>query len=165
MMYLSGLGRRGRIEKKRMPVKLVIDASVALKWQFKDESETEAAIRMLEDFVGGRVLLISPSLFAYEIVSAINIAVLKGRISEKDAIDIIKDSLNIGIELVDFAGLEEKTFKMARRHNRSVYDCAYLSLAERERCNIFTADKHLYNALNDKVPFIRWIGNYSSSHY
>ena len=110
MMYLSGLGRCGRIEKKRMPVKLVIDASVALKWQFKD-------------------------------------------------------SLNIGIELVDFAGLEEKTFKMARRHNRSVYNCAYLSLAERERCNIFTADKHLYNALNDKVPFIRWIGNYSSSHY
>jgi hypothetical protein len=34
-----------------MADKFVVDASVALKWQFKDEQETEEALRLLADFV------------------------------------------------------------------------------------------------------------------
>jgi predicted nucleic acid-binding protein len=143
-----------------MADRIVVDASVALKWQFRDELETEQAIQMLTDFINGRIELISPTLFAYEVVSAVNIAVIKERLSEKEGLDTINDILSIGVNLINFAGFIERTFRFARIYNRSVYDCAYLALAEKEGCKIYTADKRLFNALKDRIKFIRWVGDY-----
>lgn len=139
---------------------MVIDASVALKWQFKDEVDTEQALQMMADFVEGKIELISPALFAYEIVNAMHIAVLRGRMLEKEALGAINDILSVGIKLVDFSDSAELTFSLAQKYNRSAYDCAYLSLAKNENCTMFTADKRLFNALNNKVRFIKWIGDY-----
>lgn len=72
-----------------MAGKVVIDASVALKWQFKDELETEQAIQMLSDLIEGKIGLISPSLFAYEIVNAIHIAIVRERIPGEEGLDAI----------------------------------------------------------------------------
>ncbi len=143
-----------------MEDRIVIDASVALKWQFKDELETEQAVQMLIDFINGKIELISPNLFAYEIANAVNIAVIKERMSEKEGLDAINDILSIGVVFFDFAGLVERSFRIARIYKRSVYDCAYLSLAEKEGCIIYTADKRLFNAIKDRIKFIRWVGDY-----
>ena len=86
-----------------MADKIVIDASVALKWQFKDELETEQALQMMKDFVDGKTELISPALFSYGIVNAMHIAVLKERMPEKEALGAINDILSMGIRLVDFS--------------------------------------------------------------
>ena len=96
-----------------MEDRIVIDASVALKWQFKDEHETEQAIQMLIDFINGKIELISPNLFAYEIANAVNIAVIKERMSEKEGLDAINDILSIGVSLFDFASLVERSFRIA----------------------------------------------------
>ena len=53
----------------------VIDASVALKWQFEDEEATDSATALLEDFIKDNIKLIAPTLFPYEIISAINVAI------------------------------------------------------------------------------------------
>lgn len=143
-----------------MEDRIVIDASVALKWQFKDELETEQAIQMLIDFINGKIELISPNLFAYEIANAVNIAVIKERMSEKEGLDAINDILSIGVVFFDFASLVERSFRIARIYKRSVYDCAYLSLAEKEGCMIYTADKRFFNAIKDRIKFIRWVGDY-----
>ena len=143
-----------------MADKIVIDASVALKWQFKDELETEQALQMMKDFVDGKTELISPALFSYGIVNAMHIAVLKERMPEKEALGAINDILSVGIKLVDFSDSAELAFSLAQKYNRSAYDCAYLSLAQKEDCPMFTADKRLFNALNNKVRFIKWIGDY-----
>lgn len=103
---------------------------------------------------------LSPSLFAYEIVNAMHIAVIKERMPEKEALGAINDILSVGIKLVDFSDSAELAFCLAQKYNRSAYDCAYLSLAQNEGCTIFTADKRLFNALNNKVRFIKWIGDY-----
>ena len=39
----------------------VIDASVALKWQFEDEEVVSSAMALLHDFVEGRLELITPT--------------------------------------------------------------------------------------------------------
>lgn len=89
-----------------------------------------------------------------------HIAVLKERIPEKEALGAINDILSMGIRLVDFSDSAGLAFSLAQKYNRSAYDCAYLSLAQREGCTMFTADKRLFNALNNKVRFIKWIGDY-----
>lgn len=144
-----------------MADKFVVDASLALKWQFKDEQETEAALRMLTDFVHGDINLISPSLFSYEIVNAVYIAVSRERIPAQEGLDSIKDILSLGVTLSDPADLSEPTLRLAITHGRSAYDCAYLALAEKESCTLYTADKRFFNAMNNKIKFIKWVGDYS----
>ncbi len=53
----------------------VVDASVALKWQFEDEEVTDPATTLLEDFIDGKIELITLTLFPYEIINAINVAI------------------------------------------------------------------------------------------
>ncbi len=160
-MFPIGSEREEKRGIRFMADKYVVDASVALKWQFKDELETKGAMRMLRAFINREVDLLSPSLFAYEIVNAVHIAVSRERIPEREGMGAINDLLSLGVKLVDFDGLVERTFSLSRIHDRSVYDCSYLALAEKEDCPLYTADKRFFNALNSKIKRIKWVGDYS----
>ena len=41
---------------------------------------------------------------------------------------------------------------------------AYLFLAQKEDCTTFTADKRFFNAIKNKVGFIKWIGDYQGDY-
>ena len=141
-------------------MRAVIDASVALKWQFEEEEASGPAIFLLDDFVEGKIELITITLFSYEILSAINVAISRRRISEA----VGKKALNylalLGIEERSFEGLLDQTFRTARKYKLSTYDCAYVVLAERERCNLYTGDRKLFHAAETHLPRVKWIGNY-----
>ncbi len=140
----------------------VVDASVALKWQFEDEEVTDSATDLLHDFVERRVELITPTLFTYEIVNAINTAINRRRIGEEAGHRAIVYLASLGIGLRDFEGLIGPTFYMARQYGLSSYDCAYMALAEKEKCDFLTGDKRLFNSAKTRLPWVRWIGDYSS---
>lgn len=159
-MWLIGSEREEEKEINCMAGRVVIDASVALKWQFRDELETEQAIQILSDFIYSKIELISPTLFAYEIVNAIHIAVVRKRLPEKEGLAAVNDILAVGIKLFDFAESAESAFNLAQKYKRSAYDSAYLSLAEKQGCVMYTADKHLFNALKNNVKCIKWVGDY-----
>lgn len=139
----------------------VIDASVALKWQFEDEETTDSATALLLDFVDRRVDLITPTFFSYEIISAINTAIHRKRIGEEAGHRAIVYLTSLGIELRHFEDLIIPTFYMARQYGLSPYDCAYLSLAEKEKCDFLTGDKKLSNAIKGRLPWVKWIGDYN----
>ena len=65
--------------------RVVIDASVALKWRLRDEEATLQADALLDDFLADKVALLTPTLFDYEITNALKVAVTMGRISESEA--------------------------------------------------------------------------------
>jgi predicted nucleic acid-binding protein len=138
----------------------VLDASVALKWQFDDEEATRAATVLLEDFIEGRIELITPTLFPYEIISAIHVAINRQRIREADGYRAINYITSLGIELRNFGDLIEPTFRTARQYGLSPYDCAYIALAERENCDFITGDKKLFKVIKNHIPWIKWIGDY-----
>lgn len=144
-------------------MKAVIDASAALKWQFKDEEASEATFGLLQDFVEGKIELITATLFSYEILSALNVAIKRGRISEAIGQKALTYLTSLGIEEEIFDNLIGMTFKIARKHHLSTYDCAYIALAEKEECNFYTGDKKLFNAANVHLPRVKWIGNYQTS--
>lgn len=139
----------------------VLDASVALKWQFGDEESTSAATALMEDYIEGRVELISPTLFSYEIISGIHVAVNRNRIGEKDGYRAIGYLRSLGIELRPFDDLVEPTFRLARKYNLSPYDCAYLALADKEGCDFYTGDRKLFQAIKVHFSWVKWIGDYS----
>ena len=141
-------------------MKAVIDASAALKWQFKDEEASDAATTLLGDFVEGKIELITVTLFSYEILSALSVAIKRGRITEAIGQKALTYLTSLGIEEKIFDDLIGTTFKIARKYHLSTYDCAYITLAEREECNFYTGDKKLFNAAKVHLPKVQWIGNY-----
>ena len=143
-----------------MPERAVVDASVALKWQFEDEPDTKAALALLLDYRSGAAQLAAPSLFSYEITNAIAVAVRRQRLAQEEAEETVGDLLAIGVELVDFADLAIPTYRLAQKYNRSVYDSAYMALAEKRTCAFYTGDLRLFNAVSAHLSFVRWIGDY-----
>jgi len=140
----------------------VLDASVALKWQFQDEEATRASTALLGDFIDGKIDLVSLTLFPYEIVNAINVAINRKRIEEAIGYRALTYLTSLGIELRSFNELIEATFTLARKYSLSPYDCAYMALAEKEKCDFFTGDKRLFNSMKDYFSWVKWIGDYRS---
>jgi predicted nucleic acid-binding protein len=42
----------------------------------------------------------------------------------------------------------------------SAYDAYYVALAESLGCDLWTADRRLFDAVQGKLPFVRWVGDY-----
>jgi len=102
----------------------------------------------------------APTLFPYEIISAINVAINRKRINESVGYTAIKYITSLGIGLRSFNDLIETTFQMARQYGLSTYDCAYMALAEKENCNLITGDKKFFNAIRKHFSWVKFISDY-----
>jgi predicted nucleic acid-binding protein len=141
--------------------KLVIDASIAGKWQLSDESESANALLILADYADGKVDFIAPKIWQYEIANLLNKAVGTQRLTESEGQSAFEAFQAIDIEYIEFPSPKE-AYLLAREYQRSIYDSLYLSVAERLGAEFWTGDRKLYNAVKDKLPFVRWIGDYIS---
>lgn len=86
-------------------MKVVIDAGVALKWQFEEEEASGPATVLLEDFMEGKIELTTMTLFPYEMLTAINVAVSRKRISESVGKKAMHYLTSLGIEEISFDDL------------------------------------------------------------
>jgi predicted nucleic acid-binding protein len=136
--------------------RVVIDASVALKWRLRDEEATQQADALLEDFLAGKLQL----LFDYEIANALRVAVTRQRLSEQDAAAALADFAQYTIVRYDFSGISRRTFHLSGQHQRSAYDSAYMALAQAQGVWFFTGDKRLFNAVGQALAWVKWLGDY-----
>lgn len=140
--------------------RVVIDASVVLKWRLRDEEATDKADALLDDFLAGNLLLLAPTLLDYEIANALRMAVIRQRLNEQEAFTALRDFSRYTITRCDFASLSMGTLQLSGQHQRSAYDSAYLALAESQGLWFFTGDKRLFNAVRQSVAWVKWIGDY-----
>jgi len=119
----------GTIGSTSSPPRFVVDASVAVKWSLRDEADTEAADRVLEDFRRGRMALIAPNQIRYEAPSAIRNAVRIGRETPDRGKVSIATFLGLEIPIVDDDLLIEAGYDVALRFGCSLYDGLYVALA------------------------------------
>ena len=137
---------------------MIADASVLLCAFFPDESQAQAQA-LLRDHASGRERLKAPTLVVYEVTNAVWQAERRGRISSAQAEQILRAAAGLEIELLPLEWGE--SLPLARKFNRSAYDAAYLSLADRLHERMITADERLYNAVRSKLKWVEWIGSYS----
>jgi predicted nucleic acid-binding protein len=140
--------------------RLVIDASVALKWRLRDEEATSQADALLEDFLAGKLELLAPTLFDYEIVNALRVAVTRQRLNESDAAAALADFAQYTIVRYDFTGIASLTLHLSGQYLRSAYDSAYLALAQSQGVWFVTGDKRLFNAVGHVLAWVKWLGDY-----
>lgn len=126
----------------------VLDASVAIKWVINEPGSPEA--RRLRDICLPRGdELIAPEYFAVEVANVLTKAQRRGVISSGQLSLKLVDLIVNGPELFPTFNLIFRAVEIATEARIGLYDCLYVALAEREDCELITADERLKRALPD----------------
>ena len=83
-----------------------------------------------------------PSVWWFEVRNTLIVNERRGRITQADTAAFLRGLSRLGIT-VDRSPEEAAVLMLARTHNLSVYDAAYLELAQREQLPLVTLDKEL----------------------
>ncbi len=120
-------------------MKLVIDASVAVKWLVIEDRHELARDVLREGFV-----LLCPDLLLTEVANALRNKVRANLIGEPQARAAIADLPRYFDRLFRPAETLAKAFEMACRINHPVADCVYLACAEESGAALLTDDATLH---------------------
>lgn len=122
---------------------VVIDASVAAAWCFRDEKgtrEADAAIPRLPTETG-----IVPGLFWHEMRNVLVVAERRGRIKSTEVERHLYHLRTLPL-ITDNSQSDTDTVVLARRHGLSGYDAACLESAKRNGADLATLDRQLATA-------------------
>jgi predicted nucleic acid-binding protein len=121
---------------------MVIDSSVTLAWFFDDERTDRADALMRQVAKTGAVV---PSLWRLEIANALQSAVRRKRISAafRDASIADLRSFPISVDSETDRQTWATTLSLAERCTLTLYDAAYLELAQRLRMPLASLDQDL----------------------
>lgn len=134
--------------------RMVVDATVVLKWVFREKNR-EPAAALLTAFEAGEVGLISPASLRNETANAIASRVRRKELGAQQATTaygFLMDRLPL---LIDDPDLTTEAWKLALQYNMSVSDTLYLALATRYRCDVVTADRRFHRLAIEHYPFVR----------
>lgn len=135
-------------------MKYVIDASTGFKWEIA-EPLSDIAQKLRDDFRNAVHELVAPDIFPTEVANALLVAERRGRILPGQSALLLADLL-ITLPTIHAAlpDLLPGAHAIAELTQASVYDCLYVALAEREGCELVTADDKLVRKLRPHFSFL-----------
>lgn len=138
---------------------LVVDASLALKWELDDEEFVQEAVAIRDaHLVEQKLQLIAPGLFLYEVVNGLTVAVRRLRIDSERGAQMLRRLFAVGISLRQ--PNPGRIYEIATQYGLSGYDSAYVALAEAGQVEFWTADRRLFDAVSGDLKLTRWIGDW-----
>jgi predicted nucleic acid-binding protein len=121
-------------------MKYVLDSSAALPWVLP-EKDSAKAVRLRDDARNGVHELLAPDIFPAEVFNALLKAERTQRINVGEAKPLYASIAADVPALHSYLPLMPRAGEIASRHRVALYDCLYIALAERESCEVITADR------------------------
>ena len=123
----------------------VLDASVVVKWVLSGEPFEDNAAKLKEDQLSGIAEMCAPSLIVDEVANALWKAIKLKRFTQEDAYEALKslDDLQINFQELNWAEASN-ALTIASKLDMAIYDASYLSLSEKMKAPLITADDELY---------------------
>lgn len=121
-------------------MRLVIDASVALKWVLNEPDKDAADALMRDD-------LFAPDLLRIEAANALWAIQRRGGMTADEVQNRLALLVASPVRFSSYPDDVDEALSIACRLKHPVYDCVYLALAIRERATMVTADKRFLAAL------------------
>ncbi len=131
----------------------VLDSSVGFKW-IVPELHSDKALRLRDDYRRGVVQLIAPDIFLVEIAHGITRAERQKRLTPSQGAMALADILSMQPHLFGYIPLLPRAYQISSQMRVGVYDCLYVTLAEREGCDLVTSDDLMLKTLQPHFPFI-----------
>lgn len=126
----------------------VLDSSVALTWAFEDE-QSDAADAVVRSVRPGQVLV--PSIWFFETANGLLSAVRRSRITFDEAQEVraLLVRLPVAADFAAHGATFNRTLELVYKFDLSVYDAAYLEVAERVELPLATLDRKLAQACKE----------------
>ena len=140
------------------PEKVVVDASVAVKW-FVEEKDSLTARKLVEDYGAGLIDISSVELMPFEALNALRYAPDTG-LEDLRTAAVALDKLVLDLRPLG-GELSSRVVENALKYGISVYDSSYISLGEMEGSPVYTADERLMRRVGSGV--LRHISSYDDS--
>lgn len=137
--------------------RVVVDASVAIKWYLPEPHSADA-----ERLLSGGFQLLAPDLLFPEVGNILWKRVMKSEIPVQKAQLIMRALEALPLTLRPTSVLAENAMTVACGLKRSFYDSLYLALAMMADCRLVTADRKLFDAVKDATPIRKhmlWVGD------
>jgi predicted nucleic acid-binding protein len=136
----------------------VVDASLVIKAILPnpDLSRCQAVLEHLR-----KPQLVAPALWVYEITSVLSKAVHWGQITPEEGRQALHQALALDVQIIPPDETQSLlAFDWTLRLNRaSAYDSFYIAIAEALQAEFWTADQHLFQAMQIHNPeWLHWVG-------
>jgi predicted nucleic acid-binding protein len=129
----------------------VLDASIALAWAFADEDDPRSAAALARIRTDEALV---PSIWWFEVRNTLVVNERRGRLTEVDTAVFLRTLARLAVTIDRQPG-EVEVLTLARRHRLSVYDAAYLELAQRESVPLASLDRELIGAARaERIPLV-----------
>ena len=119
----------------------VVDASIVMGWLFAESDHPKVASAFVAVQRGEAA---APVLLYFEMRNVLLIAERRGRITREQSAAFLNRIATLAIRMEQPDG--DETMTLARTHNLTFYDAAYLQLARREALPLATLDRKLERA-------------------
>lgn len=127
------------------PIRFVLDCSIVIAWFFADESD-----KYVDDVANSLAEkeAVAPSLWPLEVANALVVGERRGRCTPAQSTSFLARLANLPIALDDHTQLNawSGALPLARVHQLSAYDAAYLELAIREGLPFASLDSRMQAA-------------------
>ena len=121
---------------------------MAVKW-FVDEKASEAARRIKDSYVSGKIEIIAPNLIYYEVLNALRFHPV-ARFTPKELSSIMTSLKNLQFTIDPPADTWFKSFNLSLQEGISIYDSVYVGLASTQDAFV-TADNRLVDMLSKSI--------------
>lgn len=129
--------------------KIVVDASVCLKWIF-EEKDSDKARNILSLSDDGKLLLLAPSIWEYEIINGFSSALLKKKITFSQAKRLSRMIIAAKPQIISIEDLLPNILENCHLYKISAYDSAYVTLARENKLTLISADEKLVQKVANK---------------
>jgi predicted nucleic acid-binding protein len=134
-------------------MRYVLDSSVGFKWGVT-ENDSDKALRLRDDARAGLHSFLAPDFFPVELAHSITRAERQKRITPAEGAAFVTAALTDLPTLLNSVPLLARAYALSSAERTGLYDCVYVALAEREGCELVTADDRLVKNLGQLFPFI-----------
>ncbi len=134
-------------------MKYVLDSSAALPSVIV-EPDSAKAIRLLDEYCRGIHYLLAPDIFPIETLNGLTKAERQKRIAPGTAYPFWKGVMVDSPVYFPHFQLLPRAYAISAATFSAIYDCVYVALAEREGCEMVTADDRLVKNLQGRFTFV-----------
>jgi predicted nucleic acid-binding protein len=135
--------------------RVVVDASVAIKWFIPEQLSAEARRLLAPEYE-----LLAPDLLWAELGNVLWKKHRRRELDQRTTARLLGDFSRVPIEFHAAKGWTEPALELAIRHGVTVYDGLYLALAAGNGCRVVTADRRLQESCRGGVirDVVDWVG-------
>ena len=141
--------------------KVVVDASVVIKWLTKkNEEKVLEARKIYELMVREEVEIVSPLFLILEVL---NILIRKKKSANQVVGKLIKRLINTEINFKEMGREDiENVKRIVFKYDTTSYDAVYLAIAEEEKCKLLTMDSELLKIQDLTVDLDEFLQGFST---